>query len=66
MKEIYMCRPEFENGRLRERSRTENGGGSFQSDTSLKKVGDFGAKTNKETYFLKRGSFGAAQVGKVE
>ena len=56
-------------GGLRERPLTENGGG-FQSGPSVKNEEDFGTKNNKkkkETYiFLKGGSFGAAQVGKVE
>ena len=40
--------------------------GGFQSGPSLKNEGDIGTKNNKETYICKRGSFGAAQVGKVE
>ena len=40
--------------------------GGFQSGASLKNKKDFGTKNNKETYFLKGGSFGAVQVGKVE
>ena len=48
--DIYMCRPDFENGGLREQPLTENGG--FQSGPSLKNEGDFGTKNNKETYIL--------------
>ena len=40
--------------------------GGFQTGHSLKNEGDFGTKNNKETYIFKRGSFGVAQVGKVE
>ena len=68
MKLVYMCRPKFENGGLRERPFTENGGGGFQNGPSLKNKGDFGTKNNKETYIFKRGEgvFSTSPVGKVE
>ena len=50
MKAVYMCRPEFENGGLRERPLTENGG--FQSGPSLKNEGDFGTKNRKQMYIF--------------
>ena len=55
---IYMCRPEFGNGELRERPLTENGGGGFQSGPSLKNEGrGVGTKNNKGTYTFKSGVF---------
>ena len=62
---IYMCRPEFENGGLRERPHTEKMG-AFQSGPSLKIEGGLELKITKKRIFLKGGSLGAAQVGKVE
>ena len=57
------CRPEFENGGLRERPLTENGGLSERPLTR----GIFELKITKKHIFLKRGaSFGAVQVEKVE
>ena len=82
-----MCRPEFENGGLRERPHTEKMGGGLSERPLTENRGGFGTKNNKETYifkrrifwsspgrksgtnkciFLKRGSFGAVQVEKVE
>ena len=51
MKVVYMCRPEFENGGLRERPLTENGG--LQPLTEQR--GDFGTKNSKEMSVLKGG-----------
>ena len=53
-----MCRPEFENGELREQPLTENGcmcggGGGGHSEWPLtEKLGDFGIKNNKPQYFF--------------
>ena len=58
MKVVYMCRPEFETGGLRERPLTENGGLSEQPLSE--KEEDFGSKNNKKKkriFFLKRGVF---------
>ena len=68
MEVVYMCRPEFENWGLRERPFTENGvgEGGLSERPLTEKRGDFGTKNNKETYISKWGSFGAAQVGKLE
>ena len=50
-----MCRPEFENGGLREWLLTENGG--FQSGPSLKNEGISELELAKKCIFLKRGFF---------
>ena len=64
---VCVCRPEFENGGLRERPHTEKmRGGGFQSGPSMKIEGVLELKITKKRIFLKGGSFGAAQVGKVE
>ena len=71
MKVVNMCRPEFDNAGLEERPPIKNGKwgrggwGCFQIGSTLKNDGG-GTKNNKEIYIFKRGSFGAAQVGKVE
>ena len=57
-----LCRSEFETGGLKKRPLTENGGLSERPPPPLKNEGDFGTKPN----ILKGGSFGAAQVGKVD
>ena len=54
-------------GGLRERPHTEKmGGGGFQSAPSLKIERVLELKITKKRIFLKGGSSGAAQVGKVE
>ena len=54
MKVIYMCRPEFENGGIRERSLAENGdGGLSERPLTEKQGGDFGTKIAKKRIFLK-------------
>ena len=55
MKLVYMCRTGFKNeGGLRERPLTENGGWGLSERPLTGKTGDFGAKiTKKRTFFLK-------------
>ena len=55
----------MEGGGLRERPHTEKMGG-FQSGPSLKIEGVLELKITKKRMFLKGGSFGVAQIGKVE
>ena len=62
-----MCRAGFKNGGLRERPLTENGGGGAFRAAQHGQKGVLELKiTKKGTYFLKRGSFRAAKVEKVE
>ena len=52
---VCVCRPEFENGGLRERPHTEKMGGGGLSERPLtENRGGFGTKNNKETYIFKR------------
>ena len=41
MKVVYICAPEFENGELRERPLTENGGGGLSERSLTEKRGGF-------------------------
>ena len=53
MKLVYMCRAGYENGRLRERPCAGGWGVGMLSERLLTgKTGDFGVKSNKETYIF--------------
>ena len=59
-----MCRPEFENGGLRERPLTKNGGGGFQSGPSLTNEGCLELKITSYGIFFKRGFFFWSNTGR--